>query len=414
MSLLEFNNLRPKRSNSRKPFKFFVGIGALIGLIALGSTFAANIAINTGSPIEFGQGVAQTTACDNEIIITPESSFVNSTGSGDYLFTSITVSEISDSCYGKDFTIKAYKNGETSPLPLYLTDGIDSYSEIKVHDDSGDFSFVDGGLLDDGITNVTDGFKITFNTSGPPSSIALASALDVDQISIESTDGVSFGSFSFNNNSIVYAANDAFKFGTNDFTIETWAYVSSSVSSTEGATFYDTGSEVNYSGGFAFWIEVNKLKYRINGCGVCNISGYDIEVPMIWYDDWHHYAVSRTNGIIRLFVDGTLVASSYDTNNNSSTGVNTLNLTRNTPSIGRLDGYPTRFDLSGKMESLRVLNGVAKYVSNFTPPQKLTKEASTVLLLTPHSSATQFLDRSDYQWVPSGASALPSWSTEHH
>ncbi|CAB4340917.1 MAG: hypothetical protein F2690_04780 [Actinobacteria bacterium] len=414
MSLLEFNNLSPKRSDSRKPFKLVVGIGALVGVIALGSTFAANIAINTGAPIEFGQGVAQTTACDNEIIMTPESSFVNGTGSGDYLFTSITVSDISDSCYGKDFTIKAYKNGENSPLPLYQTGGTGSYTEIKVHDDSGDFSFVDGGLLDDGITNVTDGFKITFYTSGPPSSVALASALDVDQISIESADGISFGSLSFTNNSIVYAANDAFKFGTNDFTIETWAYVSSSVSSTDGATFYDTGSEVNYPGGFAFWIEGDKLKYRINGCRACSISGYDIEVPMIWYDNWHHYAVSRTNGIIRLFVDGTLVASSYDTNDNLPTVANTLDLNRNTPSIGRLDGYPTRFDLSGKMESLRVINGVAKYVSNFTPPQQLIKEASTVLLLTPTSATTLFLDRSDNHWVPSGASDLPSWSTDHH
>ena len=62
MSLLDFNELSTKRSGSRKPLKLVLGIGALVGVIALGSTLAANINLNSGAPVEFGQGVTQTTS----------------------------------------------------------------------------------------------------------------------------------------------------------------------------------------------------------------------------------------------------------------------------------------------------------------------------------------------------------------
>ena len=62
----------------KKPFKLILGIGALVTVVGFGSTLAANINIGTG-PIEFGQGVAQTTACsgDNSILVTPTSTFEN-------------------------------------------------------------------------------------------------------------------------------------------------------------------------------------------------------------------------------------------------------------------------------------------------------------------------------------------------
>ena len=398
----------PKR---KKSLGVLIGIGAIIGVIALGSTLAANINLNTGNPVEFGQGVAQTTACDDSVILTPESTFVNADCAGDYLFTSITVSDISEACYGKEFSIKAYKNGENSALPLYITNGTDTYNSIRVFDDAGSFSLVEAGLLSDDITNTTSGFKVTFVTSGPPQSIALASAQDVDRITIESKENAPDGSLSFNSNSILYDANNAFKFGLNDFTIESWAYISSSQSN---HTIYDTGRQVNDLGGLALWVETDKLKYRINGCWWCGANGFDVEVPMgNWYDSWHHYALTRNAGIERLFVDGVLVASSYDKADRSATGINTIELTRNSPSIGQLDNYYNDFYLSGKIEAIRVINGAAKYLANFTPPQKFTNEAGTVLLVDATKNATKFVDQSDYHWVPSQSSVLPTWWSDH-
>ena len=58
-----------------KVAKSAIGIGGLAALTGLGSTFAANISLNDGAnSVEFGQGVAQTAACDEDgFTITPVS-----------------------------------------------------------------------------------------------------------------------------------------------------------------------------------------------------------------------------------------------------------------------------------------------------------------------------------------------------
>lgn len=105
---------------------------------------------------------------------------------GGFYFTSFSVTDISADCYGKPFTIRAYKNGVNTPLPLYQTNGTSNYSEINVIDNGGSFSFTNGGLLSDDIHNITDGFKVDLVTVGPPPSVPLSLASDVDRITIES------------------------------------------------------------------------------------------------------------------------------------------------------------------------------------------------------------------------------------
>ncbi len=57
-----------------KVAKAAVGIGTLASLTGLGSTLAANISLNNDANVEFGQGVAQTAACDEDgFTITPVS-----------------------------------------------------------------------------------------------------------------------------------------------------------------------------------------------------------------------------------------------------------------------------------------------------------------------------------------------------
>ena len=57
-----------------KVAKAAIGIGGLAALTGLGSTLAANITLNSDAPVEFGQGVAQTAACDADgFAITPVS-----------------------------------------------------------------------------------------------------------------------------------------------------------------------------------------------------------------------------------------------------------------------------------------------------------------------------------------------------
>ena len=85
------------------------------------TTLAANISLNTGSPLEFGQGISATTACSGatNLTITPNSTFVNSSGAGAHYFSSVTVSNIPSNCQGFDFTINAYNNSSSTPLALF-------------------------------------------------------------------------------------------------------------------------------------------------------------------------------------------------------------------------------------------------------------------------------------------------------
>jgi hypothetical protein len=118
MSVLNFD--QDGKSKSRKPLKVLLGIGGLSAVVALASTLAANININSG-PVEFGQGVAQTTACsgDDEITLTPQSTFVNSATDANFYFTSLSVSGIPSSCIDTNFKFSAY--GETGTA-LTLTE----------------------------------------------------------------------------------------------------------------------------------------------------------------------------------------------------------------------------------------------------------------------------------------------------
>ena len=166
----------------------FLGLSSVL---ALGSTLASNISLNGGGNVEFGQGVAQTTACDDQIILTPYSSFVNEEGGGSFKFTSISVTEIDAGCDGKVFTIKAYKSGENNPLVLYTTNGTTPYSELQIANNGGVFAFVDGvtGLESDDLSATSpDGFTVNLETGGPPPSVASALAIDVDRVTIESRD----------------------------------------------------------------------------------------------------------------------------------------------------------------------------------------------------------------------------------
>ena len=79
LNLDAFNDGSKKKSNSK--YKAALGVGSVVSLFGIGSTLAANISLNGGGNVEFGQGVATTAACDEDgFTITPVTSFDNETG----------------------------------------------------------------------------------------------------------------------------------------------------------------------------------------------------------------------------------------------------------------------------------------------------------------------------------------------
>ena len=174
MSILNFDSPRTPRSG--KSLRIALGASAVAAIVVIASTLAATININSG-PVEFGQGVAQTSACDDSINITPMSSFVNSTDTstlGSFMFTGIQVSDIDSSvgkCQGKTLTFKAYGDTETAALATYSV----FVGETDFLSSSGTISSSDAGTS-------TGSFTLTFDP-------ATISASDVYKITVESGDG---------------------------------------------------------------------------------------------------------------------------------------------------------------------------------------------------------------------------------
>ena len=140
----------------------------LAGGLFLNTTLAGNISISSGVAVEFGQGLSVTAACSGTSVLTmtPQSTFINSTGAGAFYFSSVTVSGIPSGCNGSDFSISAFNNTGNA-LPIFNF----SSTAASVWSNAGTFQVGLGGSG----TTVTSGsgtFTVTF-----PSPVALASTV---------------------------------------------------------------------------------------------------------------------------------------------------------------------------------------------------------------------------------------------
>ena len=128
MEILKFDGAPQKRTRQKKSStKGLVAAAGFAAIAVLGSTLAANISLNSGT-LEFGQGVAVTSACDSDgITATPKAVFANASGAGQFNFASIAFTGIASGCANKLFTVNAY--GDTSATPLNIaTVGATSYN----------------------------------------------------------------------------------------------------------------------------------------------------------------------------------------------------------------------------------------------------------------------------------------------
>jgi uncharacterized repeat protein (TIGR02543 family) len=74
---------------------------------------------------------------------------------------------------------------------------------------------------------------------------------------------------------------------------------------------------------------------------------------------WHHYAISRSSGIIKLFIDGVQIGS----NISNTTNFQPANVLRIGSSVHTTGQY-----LNGYIDEFRVSKDIARWTSNFTPP----------------------------------------------
>jgi len=164
---------------TRKNFK---GVLALIFLVVAGGTYlqttlAANISLNSGKAVEFGQGVAMVAACSgaNSLTVTPNSEFVNASGSGAHYLKTITVSGIPSGCNGDDFQISVYDSTTSTALPMFAS----TKTVASIWNNSGFFQG-GSGFLGSTVTSSSGSFTVSFTTP-----VALAS--NVAKITLQSS-----------------------------------------------------------------------------------------------------------------------------------------------------------------------------------------------------------------------------------
>lgn len=144
-------------------------------------------------------------------------------------------------------------------------------------------------------------------------------------------------------------------FGSGQFCIELLARFAAAQTN---AAFISQWNSATGTSGWALYISGGTLRMRLQS----GSTNYDVNyafTPTI--GQRYHIAVSRdASNVVRLFLDGTLVASAaYAVAvNNDSANVR----------IGALQGFAGTFDLNGRIDEVRVTKGAARYTANFTPP----------------------------------------------
>jgi hypothetical protein len=95
-----------RTGSAKLKYKVAVGVGGLAGLFGIGSTLAANISLNNGGAVEFGQGVAQTAACDEDgFTVAPITYYSNS--SSTFRLSKVQVSGLNLTPVGWDTSTNA-------------------------------------------------------------------------------------------------------------------------------------------------------------------------------------------------------------------------------------------------------------------------------------------------------------------
>jgi len=176
-------------------------------------------------------------------------------------------------------------------------------------------------------------------------------------------------------------AQDDFGFGTDDFTVETFAYANGVSSLTGTKSIMDFRAGAASDNGLYIYSENGIVKVLLNGSIILE------DTSAIAVDAHHHVAVSRSSLIMQLFVNGTLV--------DSDTVSTDLGTTKPLVIGSQYDGSAASWN--GWIDEVRISN-TARYTGSslIVPTSELVSDINTVLLLhfNGEDGATTFEDDS--------------------
>ena len=161
------------------------------------------------------------------------------------------------------------------------------------------------------------------------------------------------------------ANQDYFDFGSNDFTIECWFYFDSSSSETYN-TLLDMGNG-SAAGSGPYWTGVKSdsgtytlfVQMDSTAGGDWDLIN-NVAITTVSASTWHHFAISREGSNFKVFLDGTSVLT--------TTNSNALRDENSALQIGARGQNTASHYFKGYIDDVRITNGVGRYTSNFTAP----------------------------------------------
>lgn len=234
------------------------------------------------------------------------------------------------------------------------------YNQIKTGLPAGDVNYSNVTLLlnmegSDGSTTFTDG-------SNTNRAISKGSSAEI------SVNQFKFGSSSLylpgNSNSYLYTnGSNLGNFGSDDFTIEIWSYITSGTFAGTSISKFDS----LYGNNNRSWIlgpgvtsGQNRFAFNAFNSSQSTIvsllaSGYNT-------NQWYHVAVTREGNTFRLFVDGNMIDSASSSQSLESNSVPVTIGSRYN------NGSYSQDPMTGYLDGVRITEGVARYTSNFSVP----------------------------------------------
>lgn len=164
--------------------------------------------------------------------------------------------------------------------------------------------------------------------------------------------------------SLSLSAGSNWAFGTGDFTVEAWVYLSASTTS---RLITNRQALAGLAGTWSLNLSSTTMAFTEVVVGEPG--------PLATFSSivgsWNHVAACRSSGVTKLFLNGTQVASATQTTNFSTT---TQPLT--------IGASPSENYIPGFVSGLHVIKGTALYTTSFTPTTSpVTSVTNTVLLL---------------------------------
>jgi len=202
-----------------------------------------------------------------------------------------------------------------------------------------------------------------------------------------------------------FAGQSQFVFGTGDFTIELWAYVTDFSGFALFADFRSAGSTGN--GPHLYCNTSGGLIYATNG--TTQITGATLSTST-----WYHIAVCRIGTSTKMYLNGTQTGSTYTDSTNYVCGATGPHFLINCDvNAGAVIGNAT---------NIRVVKGVGVYTGTFTPstvPLQATQSAGTNIaaitgtqtsLLLNSVSGAYLADSSTNSFIATNVVRPPTWN----